>query len=136
MRLLLMLFAVLCIAWTITPSASSAQRISSLGSDWTFNVQAPPSESQESSLLGPSRANVGDHRFERMLIGALLLGGFGAWVGSESCHNQPEPVATNGGSECAGATLTVGFVGAVIGGGIGYLLGRATPKYRPMPGQP
>ncbi len=105
MRLLLMLFAVLCIAWTITPSALSAQRISSLGSDWTVNVQAPPSESQESSLLGPSRANVGDHRFERMLIGALLLGGFGAWVGSESCHNQPEPVATNGGRSAAALLL-------------------------------
>ncbi len=135
MRLLLSIPALLSLAAPLSPTAVHAQRLSSLGSDWTLKVQAPPSALQPLPSA-PSRPKVGDYRVEGTVIGGLLMGALGAWVGSESCHNQPTPVAPSSGTACTGTTLTVGFVGAVLGGGLGYLLGRVTPKYGPVVGEP
>ncbi len=135
MRLHLVTFALVSLVGLVSASAPKAQRLSELGSDWTFKVQSGPSE-PASRFLVVSRAKVGDYRFEGTVVGALVFGALGGWIGSESCNNQPTPVASGAGSGCAGATLTVGFVGAVIGGGIGYLLGRGTPKYHPVASEP
>ena len=135
MRLRLVTFALVSLVGLVSASALQAQRLSELGSDWTFKVQSGLSE-RASRFLVLSRAKVGDYRFEGTVVGALVLGALGGWIGSESCNNQPTPVASGAGSGCTGATLTVGFVGAVIGGGIGYLLGRGMPKYHPVAGEP
>ncbi len=135
MRLRLVTFALVSLVGLVSASALQAQRPSELGSDWTFKVQSGLSE-RASRFLVLSRAKVGDYRFEGTVVGALVLGALGGWIGSESCNNQPTPVASGAGSGCAGAALTVGFVGAVIGGGIGYLLGRGTPKYHPVASEP
>jgi len=135
MRLLLVTLALVSLVGPVSASALQAQRLSELGSDWTFKVQSALSEPAP-RLLVLSRAKVSDYRFEGTVVGALVLGAFGGWLGSESCNNQPTPVASGAGSGCTGATLTVGFVGAVIGGGIGYLLGRGIPKYRAVPSGP
>src|SRR6266513_2375180 len=73
------------------------------------------------------RERVGDYRFEGSAIGALILGGLGTWIGTEACRNQPTPSGT-GGNSCSG--ITVGLGSAVLGGAIGYVLGRITPTYR------
>jgi len=135
MRLRLVTFALVSLVGLVSASALQAQRLSELGSDWTFKVQSGLSE-RASRFLVLSRAKVGDYRFEGTVVGALVLGALSGWIGSESCNNQPTPVASGAGSGCAGAALTVGFVGAVIGGGIGYLLGRGTPKYHPVASEP
>jgi len=134
MRLLLVTLALVSFG-PVSASSLQAQRLSDLGSDWTFKVQSAPSEPAPRFLV-VSRTKVGDYRFEGTVVGAVVLGALGGWIGSESCNNQPTPVASGAGSGCTGATLTVGFVGAVIGGGIGYLLGRGTPKYHPVASEP
>ena len=135
MRLLLVTLALVSLVGPVSASALQAQRLSELGSDWTFKVQSALSEPAP-RLLVLSRAKVSDYRFEGTVVGALVLGAFGGWLGSESCNNQPTPVASGAGSGCTGATLTVGFAGAVLGGGIGYLFGRGIPKYRAVRGEP
>jgi hypothetical protein len=99
----------------------SAQR---LAPDFaSLRVQAPSSET--------SRARFGDYRVEGAAFGAIFLGVLGAWLGREACQGQPTPITTGGGGRsCTGDALTVGLVGGVVGGGLGYLLGRLTPKHR------
>ena len=70
----------------------------------------------------------GDHRIAGLVVGVLALGALGAWVGSESCHNQPTPTGVGGSQSCTGATLALGFAGGLVGGGLGYLLGRSAAK--------
>jgi len=69
-----------------------------------------------------------DYRLEGLAVGGLLLGAVGVWIGSEACHNQPEPIGSGSGRSCTGDAAIVGLTGAVVGSGIGYLLGRGWPK--------
>ncbi len=80
-----------------------------------------------------ARVRSGDHRVEGALIGGVLLGALGAWLGHEVCQGGAEPAAGGGGSSCTGATIGSGLIGALIGGAIGYFIGKSTPKYRPAP---
>jgi len=76
--------------------------------------------------IGPSQR---DYRFEGTLVGALVLGVAGAWIGNAACQNQPEPLASGSGPDCGRDALSVGLVGGVIGAGLGYLIGRGFPKH-------
>jgi len=100
-----------------------------------------PATGSGAAFTGPSRADTarvrsGDHRVEGTAIGGVLLGAVGALVGHEICQNGAEPAGGGGGSSCTGATIGSGLIGALIGGGIGYFLGKSTPKYRSPPGAP
>ena len=68
-----------------------------------------------------------NYRFEGTVVGALLLGAAGAWVGNQACRNQPEP-AGPGARDCARDTLSFGVVGGALGAGLGYLVGRTVPR--------
>ena len=128
---------LLVLTGTITPTALYAQRLAApTPVGWAPSVHLTASHSQWRSSLTVPRTKVGDYRIEGTVVGSLLLGAFGAWIGSASCQSQPTPVGGSAGPDCTGATLTVGFVGTVLGGGLGYLLGRGTPKYRLAPTQP
>lgn len=72
-----------------------------------------------------------DYRLEGLAVGGLLLGAVGMWIGSEACHNQPEPVGSGSGRSCTGDAAIVGLTGAVVGSVVGYLLGRGWPKRSP-----
>jgi hypothetical protein len=83
------------------------------------------------STADTTRVRSGDHRVEGAVIGGVLLGALGAVLGHEICQGGAEPAGGGGGSSCTGATIGGGLIGAVIGGSIGYFLGKSTPKYRP-----
>ncbi len=72
-----------------------------------------------------------DYRLEGLVVGGLVFGAVGTWIGAEACHNQPQPIGAGSGQSCTGDAAVVGLVGAAVGGGIGYLLGRLTPKRSP-----
>jgi len=76
----------------------------------------------------PAAALRRDYRLEGLAVGGLLLGAVGVWIGSEACHNQPEPIGSGSGRSCTGDAAIVGLTGALVGSGIGYLLGRGWPK--------
>ena len=80
-----------------------------------------------------ARVRSGDHRIEGTVIGGVLLGAVGAWLGHEICQGGAQPAAGGGDSSCSGATIGSGLIGAIIGGTIGYFIGKSTPKYRGAP---
>ena len=76
--------------------------------------------------------SLGDYRYEGLVLGGVPLAALGVWVGSQlsaGCALQP-------GGECytnrTQNAFALGLVGAAVGGGLGYLVGRLTPK-RPPP---
>jgi hypothetical protein len=75
---------------------------------------------------------LGDYRYEGLAIGGLSLGALGVWVGSQlsaGCAIQPGGGCYTDKTESA---IVLGLVGAALGGGVGYLVGRFSPK-RPPP---
>ncbi len=69
-----------------------------------------------------------DYRLEGLVVGGLVFGAVGTWIGAEACHNQRQPIGASSGQSCTGDAVVVGLAGAAMGSGIGYLLGRLTPK--------
>lgn len=76
----------------------------------------------------------GDYRYEGLAFGGLVFGALGAWLGSREFGS----CALGAGGGCygngdrLGNGILVGLVGAAVGGGLGYLVGRFSPK-RPRP---
>jgi hypothetical protein len=80
--------------------------------------------SRSDTLLAPRR----DYRYEGLLVGELSLGLAGAWAGSQI--SGPCLLAQGGscGNDKVGTAVALGLLGAVVGGGVGYLVGRLSPK--------
>jgi len=110
------------------PTALNAQRLTIAPQVAVAKYDLVPVSAHLRVSVAASRERVGDYRFEGTAIGALFLGALGAWIGTEACRNQPTPIGSGGSSSCSG--VTVGLAGVAIGGGIGYVLGRITPKNR------
>jgi hypothetical protein len=76
----------------------------------------------------------GDYRYEGLAFGGLVFGALGAWLGSREYATCPLVP----GGECYGNRdrlgngIALGLVGAAVGGGLGYLVGRFSPK-KPRP---
>jgi hypothetical protein len=69
-----------------------------------------------------------DHRYEGLLVGGLVLGVAGAWAGSQisgGCALSPPDSCYN---DRVGSAVALGLLGAAVGGGLGYLVGRLSPK--------
>ena len=121
-------FLLLALLLVVAPcSAALAQRLSVISP-----VEAPAQLSSHLAFLTPaslqdSRASAPDYRLEGTVAGGLLLGAFGFWIGTQACRNQRVPTGS-GGSSCSAAP--VGLVGVALGSGLGYLVGRLTPKHR------
>jgi hypothetical protein len=77
----------------------------------------------------------GDYRYEGLIFGGVALGAAGAWIGSQisqGCILPAEPGGGGCGSDRLGNAVATGLAGAAIGAGLGYLIGRFSPK-RPRP---
>jgi hypothetical protein len=104
-----------------------------------FELAQPSLPGAASDSVSPSR---GDYRYEGLAFGGVVFGALGAWLGSRNFASCPlEPgVPCSGNRDRLGNGIALGLVGAAVGGGLGYLVGRFSPKRpRPspmLPGQP
>jgi hypothetical protein len=76
----------------------------------------------------------GDYRYEGLVFGGLVFGALGAWLGSRdyaSCPTVPGGGCSGNTDKLVGA-VALGALGAAAGGGLGYLVGRFSPK-KPRP---
>jgi hypothetical protein len=73
-----------------------------------------------------------DDRYEGLVVGGLAIGVFGAWVGSQITAACPLEPGIECGTDELGNVVALGLVGAAIGGGLGYLVGRLSPKAEPV----
>lgn len=109
----------------VASSSASAQQMATP----RFQAWAPEQlPVTRAPLAQPVPAVRRDYRYEGMLIGAVLFGALGAWIGTEACHSRPEPLGGAAGSQCTRDAFVVGGVGALVGAGLGYLLGRGVLK--------
>jgi hypothetical protein len=98
---------------------------------------------QQSTLFGPAEQNKvdrvsldepsarRDYRYEGLLIGGVPFGTFGFILGhglTRDCPTVPGADCRSGG---LGDAVTLGLLGAAVGGGLGYLIGRLSPKPPP-----
>src|SRR5688572_22489069 len=76
----------------------------------------------------------GDYRYEGLAFGGLVFGALGAWLGSREFASCA--LAAGGGcygnGDRLGNGIAAGLLGAAVGGGLGYLVGRFSPK-KPRP---
>lgn len=69
-----------------------------------------------------------DYRYEGLLVGGLVLGVAGAWAGSQisgGCVLSPGNSRDN---DRVGSAVALGLLDAAVGGGLGSLVGRLSPK--------
>jgi hypothetical protein len=105
----------------------SGQRASAPLEQWKASPLSPSASSQsrgEPETMSPRR----DYRYEGLLIGGLVLGAAGAWAGSQigtSCALSVNGTCDN---DKLGSAVGLGLISAVVGGGVGYLIGRLSPK--------
>ena len=101
---------------------------------WEYSGRVGPPDSRSAGRSSSWNELSGqDYRYEGLLIGGAGLGMFGAILG----HSLSNACPTVPGGDCnpdrLGNAVTLGLVGAVVGGGLGYLVGRLSPK-RPAHG--
>jgi hypothetical protein len=86
----------------------------------------------ETLSVSSVRLHQDDYRDEGLIFGGVALGALGAWVGSQLSG----PCSLEAGGECrsdrVGNAVMLGLSGAAVGSGLGYLVGRLSPK-RPSP---
>ena len=97
---------------------------------WEHATAPEPTRSWRS----PERESesLGDYRYEGLALGGVALGALGVWMGSQisaGCPLEPGVPCETDKTETA---IALGLVGAAVGGGLGYLVGRFSPK-RPPP---
>jgi hypothetical protein len=117
---------------TALTTTSGAQQQSA-----TFARWAPPAAGELEWGLAPdiSRIAAGggrDYRYEGLVVGGLGLGAVGAWIGSQLRDACPTEAGVECDSDSLGNAVTLGLVGAAIGGGLGYLVGRLSSKAEPV----
>lgn len=83
---------------------------------------------QRDTVLVPRR----DYRYEGLAFGGIVFGAAGAWLGWNVGVGCPLVPGANCEPDRLGNAVAVGLVGAALGGGLGYLVGRFSPK--PPPG--
>ncbi|SRR6266566_2137487 len=123
---MLRLLACVLALTIVIPVCASAQRLSLEFAAWRPHVVANSSVDHHVARIS-LQTKFPDYRVEGTVLGAVLLGGLGLWMGTDICNNQPQPVGSGSGSSCS--ALPIALVGVAVGGGVGYVLGRITPKH-------
>ena len=108
------------------PQGIAAQRLSAAAKSWSPSVAL-------ASTNRPALMKSGDYRLEGTIVGGVLLGAAGLWIGAHGCGGPGIPEAPP--PSCTSTTLAVGAVGVAVGAGLGYLLGWSLTKYRQVDAQ-
>jgi len=117
----------LCLVFATLPlRAVTAQHLAELPAAWT------PSISLDSAPVRPPLIKSGDYRLEGTVAGGVLLGAAGLALSGVACPGMTPTIADGSRPSCTGTRLALGGVGLAIGAGLGYLVGWALPKYRPV----
>ena len=66
-------------------------------------------------------------------MGGLALGALGAWIGSRITLGCPTEPGVRCDTDRLGDAVALGLVGMAVGGGVGYLVGRLSPKRATAP---
>jgi hypothetical protein len=127
------ILSLAALIFCLPATSLEAQRYSSTFTPWEPQVHSLPGApvAQQQDSVSQS---LGDYRYEGLAFGGLVFGALGAWLGSRnygSCSLEPGG-GCSGNRDRLGNGIAVGLVGAAVGGGLGYLVGRFSPK-RPRP---
>jgi hypothetical protein len=126
--------AIQAVLLSLLGGALSAQQIRPAFVRWEpdarSTVGTAPDNAQQSSW---NRFHQDDYRYEGLIFGGVALGALGAWAGSQISGGCPLDAGGDCGTDQLGASIALGLTGAVVGGGLGYLIGRASPKRPPAP---
>jgi hypothetical protein len=69
-----------------------------------------------------------DYRYEGLLVGGVAVGALAAWIGSRVTQACPTEPGVECGPDRLGNAVALGLVGAALGGGLGYVIGRLSVK--------
>jgi hypothetical protein len=106
-------------------SLSATQRQPPALARWESSASAAAADSS----AGPKR----DYRLEGVVVGGLFFGALGAYVGSQIRAGCPlSPGGCDDGSDRVLSGIATGLAGAAVGSGLGYLIGRFSPR-KPRP---
>lgn len=119
--------SALCLLLVTLPLRTvTAQRLAELPAAWAASSRL------DSALVGPPLIKSGDYRLEGTVVGGVLLGAAGLALSGVACPGSTPTIADRSRPSCTRTKLVLGGVGLAIGAGLGYLLGWALPKYRPV----
>jgi len=107
-----------------------AQQLAAPFIRWEPAVTSPEPTTSRPTAQGTSEG-LGDYRYEGLAFGGVVFGALGVWVGSRvsgGCALEPGVPCPSNETENA---VALGVVGAALGGGLGYLVGRLSPKRPP-----
>lgn len=93
--------------------------------------QIPPTFARwhaDTLSVSSARLHQDDYRYEGLIFGGVALGALGAWVGSQLSAGCALGSGSDCGTDRVGNAVLLGLSGAAIGGGLGYLVGRLSPK--------
>jgi hypothetical protein len=109
-----------------------AQQIPAAFHRWQFET-LPAVEITSGSIKqqDSTRLDRADYRHEGLIFGGVALGALGAWVGSRISAACPLDIDGDCGTNRVENGVVLGLAGAAIGGGVGYLIGRFSPKRPP-----
>jgi hypothetical protein len=73
-----------------------------------------------------------DYCYEGLLVGGVAVGSLAAWIGSRVTQACPTEPGVECGPDRLGNAVALGLVGAALGGGLGYVIGRLSGKPLPV----
>jgi hypothetical protein len=127
---------ILLLVLAVVP-ALAAQRAETRLTPWEPPpIGSAPVQSMIADRQDSLAARRMDYRYEGLVVGGLTLGVLGAWIGSEIKGPCPTVPGARCDTDEVGSAIALGLVGAAVGSGLGYLVGRFSPKVAPPPGLP
>ena len=119
------------LALTISSGVLRAQQIPVRLSAWEAETH-PASKVAAGHISQPDSSRLSpDYRYEGLLFTGVAFGALGAWVGSRISLACPLDPGNECGTNRVENGVMLGLAGAAIGGGVGYLIGRFSPKRPP-----
>lgn len=125
---------VLCITCLLSAGAvvsSAAQQIEPAFAQWEPSSSLTAAQPTAAHDTVPVARR--DYRYEGLAFGGILFGSVGAYLGSQLGVACPTVPGVRCEPDRLGNAVALGLISAALGGAVGYLVGRFSPK-APDPG--